>query len=105
MRMFEGLWISIGERVTDLIFRMEQINEDFVSNTLRETSARHEEVSQPMPQQSDMEKEQEDAINNSSGGGKQKVEPIRNRDVKIGRNDPCSCGSGKKYKSCCMRKR
>lgn len=24
--------------------------------------------------------------------------------VKIGRNDPCHCGSGKKYKNCCMRK-
>ena len=23
--------------------------------------------------------------------------------VKIGRNDPCSCGSGKKYKNCCMK--
>jgi len=23
---------------------------------------------------------------------------------KIGRNDPCPCGSGKKYKKCCMRK-
>ena len=23
---------------------------------------------------------------------------------KIGRNDPCPCGSGKKYKQCCMRK-
>lgn len=22
--------------------------------------------------------------------------------VKIGRNDPCPCGSGKKYKNCCM---
>ena len=25
---------------------------------------------------------------------------VRN-DVKIGRNDPCTCGSGKKYKKCC----
>lgn len=24
--------------------------------------------------------------------------------AKIGRNDPCSCGSGKKYKQCCMLK-
>lgn len=24
--------------------------------------------------------------------------------TKIGRNDPCPCGSGKKYKSCCMLK-
>lgn len=23
---------------------------------------------------------------------------------KIGRNDPCPCGSGKKYKNCCMKK-
>jgi uncharacterized protein YecA (UPF0149 family) len=23
-------------------------------------------------------------------------------EVKIGRNDPCPCGSGKKYKNCCM---
>lgn len=24
--------------------------------------------------------------------------------IKIGRNDPCYCGSGKKYKSCCLNK-
>lgn len=23
---------------------------------------------------------------------------------KVGRNDPCPCGSGKKYKKCCMNK-
>jgi uncharacterized protein YecA (UPF0149 family) len=28
------------------------------------------------------------------------VEPIEVKD-KPGRNDPCSCGSGKKYKQCC----
>ena len=22
----------------------------------------------------------------------------------VGRNDPCPCGSGKKFKKCCMRK-
>ena len=26
------------------------------------------------------------------------------KEKKIGRNDPCPCGSGKKYKHCCMRK-
>jgi len=29
-----------------------------------------------------------------------KIEPIR-VEKKIGRNDPCPCGSGKKYKQCC----
>ena len=30
--------------------------------------------------------------------------PYRNPAPKIGRNDPCPCGSGKKYKKCCMDK-
>jgi len=31
------------------------------------------------------------------------VEPIQS-DGKTGRNDPCPCGSGKKFKQCCGRK-
>lgn len=27
--------------------------------------------------------------------------PYRREEPKIGRNDPCTCGSGKKYKKCC----
>jgi hypothetical protein len=30
--------------------------------------------------------------------------PIVNDQPKVGRNDPCPCGSGKKYKKCCMPK-
>ena len=29
--------------------------------------------------------------------------PYRRKEAKIGRNDPCPCGSGKKYKQCCGR--
>ena len=32
--------------------------------------------------------------------GKEILAPIRN-EAKPGRNDPCSCGSGKKFKKCC----
>jgi SEC-C motif-containing protein len=28
-------------------------------------------------------------------------QPVKRLEPKIGRNDPCSCGSGKKYKKCC----
>jgi len=28
-------------------------------------------------------------------------DPVRRETPKIGRNDPCTCGSGKKYKKCC----
>jgi len=30
-----------------------------------------------------------------------KVTIVRREAPKIGRNDPCPCGSGKKYKNCC----
>jgi SEC-C motif-containing protein len=30
-------------------------------------------------------------------------QPVRRENPKIGRNDPCSCGSNKKYKKCCGR--
>jgi len=29
--------------------------------------------------------------------------PIKRKEAKVGRNDPCSCGSGQKYKHCCGR--
>ncbi len=37
-------------------------------------------------------------------GGKEGAKPrpqVRKKDEKVGRNDPCPCGSGKKYKKCC----
>jgi len=37
-------------------------------------------------------------------GGKDGAKPkprVRKSDEKVGRNDPCPCGSGKKYKKCC----
>jgi len=27
--------------------------------------------------------------------------PVRHKVIKIGRNEPCTCGSGKKFKKCC----
>ncbi|MBU2884367.1 SEC-C domain-containing protein [Gilvimarinus agarilyticus] len=29
------------------------------------------------------------------------AEPIKRTEAKVGRNDPCPCGNGKKYKKCC----
>lgn len=33
-----------------------------------------------------------------------KPQTIRQKSTKVGRNDPCTCGSGKKYKKCCGKK-
>jgi preprotein translocase subunit SecA len=36
-----------------------------------------------------------------SAGQMEQIEPRRRDESKVGRNDDCSCGSGKKYKKCC----
>jgi uncharacterized protein YecA (UPF0149 family) len=33
-----------------------------------------------------------------------KVTALKGKTKKIGRNAPCPCGSGKKYKKCCLNK-
>jgi len=104
MRLFRELWNTVYSRVTDLIFRMEQLDPGFVSSTWQETETRHEEASSAM---SDFAKEQTETADAS--GGEKKLEPIRNKGPKyqgpaVGRNDPCPCGSGKKYKACCGKK-
>ena len=38
-----------------------------------------------------------------NGASSEKAKPIVNEGPKVGRNDPCPCGSGKKYKNCCGR--
>ena len=39
-----------------------------------------------------------------SGDSIVKKQPVRKSEKKVGPNDPCPCGSGKKYKKCCMHK-
>jgi preprotein translocase subunit SecA len=102
MRLFETMWESIGERSTDLIFRMESFNEDFVKSTWVDARA-DKPVSAPPAVTPEASGHQKAAEQNSRGDSEVKPEPIRHRGPKVGRNDPCPCGSGKKYKSCCMK--
>ena len=47
-----------------------------------------------------------EAIHSVDGGSKIGTDvdrTVRNEGPKVGRNDPCPCGSGKKYKNCCGR--
>jgi len=98
MRMFEAMWTAVDERATDLVFRMEQLDEGFVGSTWVETEAVHREAESATRLAA-----QEQGGAPSSNGEDVKLEPIRNRGQRVGRNDPCPCGSGKKYKNCHMR--
>ncbi|QDV14105.1 preprotein translocase subunit SecA [Rosistilla oblonga] len=99
MRLFETMWTSIGERTTDLIFRMESLNEDFVRSTFMGAQERHDDT----PSGIDAGADQANEAASASQDGDAKIEPVRNRGEKIRPNDKCPCGSGKKYKACCKR--
>ncbi len=106
MRLFESMWESIGERVTDLIFRMESsLNDDFIRSTWVEGQAKHEEAASTtdMAGAGASNTAAQQAASASSQQEQAKPDPIRNKGPRIGRNDPCPCGSGKKYKACHMR--
>ncbi len=45
--------------------------------------------------------ERKQTLNGTANDGKEKVKSTPKRVTKVGRNDPCPCGSGKKYKQCC----
>ena len=98
MKLYEEKWYLTGERVTELIFRMEQLDDTFVGSTWAEGVAKHDQAQST----TELAEQQHAAIQASQG--EKKAEPFRNRRERLGRNDACSCGSGKKYKNCCMRK-
>ncbi len=53
----------------------------------------------------DLKREEAVKVTSLSGAsdGTVKKQPVRSKGQKVGRNDPCPCGSGKKYKHCCGR--
>jgi preprotein translocase subunit SecA len=97
MKEFDAMWEGIADKVTDSVFRMEEeggFQEWLIGAAIHESAPRALDS---------MQGQQEAAIANSQRTDK-KPEPIRNRGAKVGRNDPCPCGSGKKYKNCHMRR-
>ncbi len=75
---------------------VDRIKEDTIANLFRVEIRREEELQALRP-------EEPKTMQLSHGEGETKRTPIRRKGKKIGRNDPCPCGSGKKYKHCCGR--
>ena len=74
-------------------------------NAIREETIRRLFLAQLRPTQE--VKREKVAKETGTGAASQntvKAQPVRNKDKKIGPNDPCPCGSGKKYKQCCRSK-
>jgi len=71
-----------------------RIKEEIVGILFRVQIAESEKID-------DLKKEEEKNLIFSSGDDSGVKKPVKRKEKKIGRNDPCPCGSGKKYKKCC----
>jgi preprotein translocase subunit SecA len=101
MRTFELMWKGIEERVVDIVYRIEQVEDDALRSTFRETAAIHADAGNAAAAMAAPAGPQADDV--QPGSEPARVETIRNTGQKVGRNDPCPCGSGKKFKNCCGR--
>ncbi len=95
---FDQMWTLIHARVTDIIFKLHAAGSD--------------EEPQPTAGPKPMSLQHADATNAAfaqatndessamRAQGQPKVETIRREAPRVKRNDPCPCGSGKKFKQC-----
>jgi preprotein translocase subunit SecA len=106
MKAFDQMWKGIGQQVTGAIFRLEKESPGFVGSLWRITEVRHDEAP-PEELSSVVEPGSESEFGDPAGRTPEQsaIEPIRNRETRVGRNDPCPCGSGKKFKHCHMQTR
>ncbi|KPA08871.1 preprotein translocase, SecA subunit [Candidatus Magnetomorum sp. HK-1] len=81
--MFQDMIFQIQKEIISSLFRVERVHPDDMEEFARRESKK---------------------LTYSSGKEPAKNEPVKRADLKVGRNSPCPCGSGKKFKKCCGAK-
>ncbi|KPK34606.1 MAG: hypothetical protein AMK70_07030 [Nitrospira bacterium SG8_35_1] len=88
--MFANMIETVKQQTLTTLFRIQIASEEDVDRDALEKKKR-----------------QQAQMRLSRGGqeaaASQQQQPLKREGDKVGRNDPCPCGSGKKYKKCCGR--
>jgi preprotein translocase subunit SecA len=93
-QMFDQVQVAMRDRAAHDIFRVQ----------LTQPMPQPRRITLGAPAQQAMSLSQGQPVRASAGSGvPAKPQPVRNANKAVGRNDPCWCGSGKKYKNCHMR--
>ena len=82
--MFSGIVERFNEEVCEKLFKVQPVS-DMEMTRLEEKRKQDEDKM---------------IIGRGEDQGDEVKQPVRRTGKKIGRNDPCPCGSGKKYKKC-----
>jgi preprotein translocase subunit SecA len=84
--LFQSMLERIQDRVVKILWKIELAREGD-----REESQRVQRALPPQPPKQQL---------TFSGAPKEAAAPVKRTQAKVGRNDPCPCGSGKKFKKC-----
>ncbi|MDP6380672.1 MAG: SEC-C metal-binding domain-containing protein, partial [Phycisphaerae bacterium] len=99
LELFEQMLDRIRETFTDLFFKTRFIQREALGRIWAGQAAEHQEAS------SAFDAQREAAIAASHAQAEQAPrKPIVRAKPRVGRNAPCPCGSGKKYKQCCGKR-
>ncbi len=101
MKRFGEMWVAIADRVTDTVFRMEEAPEEAMQDALwAGARASQDRVVNNFTATAVQPATDVNQLATNSGEKPKGVEQVRHFGKRLGRNDPCHCGSGKKYKNC-----
>lgn len=100
-KLFQAMIVSMETEVVEFLFRVQVVNE---SQLQRKKFASKMQESRPefvMPSGPAIDAPgDEREMHTNSPDGPPKIETFRRDQPKVGRNEACPCGSGKKYKKC-----
>ncbi len=94
--LFDEMTEAIKQESVEFVFKMEFERKHASSSVFAQTEEVRPEHQLPVENGMEIPVRRQSNTNSPN-------EPYKRRDEKVGRNDPCPCGSGKKYKKCCGR--
>jgi preprotein translocase subunit SecA len=109
--MFEEMEGAIQDQIASLMYHVSIITPEQQAAAAQQeageepSSAQKQKLEQAIKEQrsqlSDHLKNAQASHGDEVSAAEAKKKPVTNDGKKVGRNDPCPCGSGKKYKNCC----
>ena len=98
--LFQQMIVALEAEVVQFLFMVQVVDESSLERRSANKNMTESRAAFVIPKGDAQSMDRPEMYTNSPDGAP-KVETFKRDQPKVGRNDPCPCGSGKKYKKCC----
>lgn len=98
--LFQALLDNVKHEVVKMLARVEPVSQEQLEELERKQIEMQEQMRMKMEHAEASGLSEDDPEAGAPQGEPPAAEPVRRETPKVGRNEPCPCGSGKKYKQC-----